>query len=284
MHLFTWYDVELDLKRNRELWPKSWNRVDVYNNEIVINVDAKNNTESENESALKKIFANCYHDGYVQREFDKSRMDVIYEEGEEEDRMIPVRTPLFRDIYVRNENETKSAQLPIPIIAFHSYKGGVGRTLSLISLAKEISGMYEDKKRLLIIDADVEAPGLTWMLDKEQENAPISYLDLLSLMHFHDINDELAENVAKLMRKSNLVIETERLEIEQYFLPVYRKKEQMMNIFSNTERVIDIQDNKYVITEFLSMLGSALKADLVLVDLRAGITEFSAPFLFDSRV
>ena len=43
MHLFTWYDVELDLKRNRELWPKSWNRVDVYNNEIVINVDAKNN-------------------------------------------------------------------------------------------------------------------------------------------------------------------------------------------------------------------------------------------------
>lgn len=284
MHLFTWYDVELDLKRNRELWPKSWNRVDVYNNEIVINVDVKNNTESENESALKKIFANCYHDGYVQREFDKSRMDVIYEEGEEEDRMIPVRTPLFRDIYVRNENETKSAQLPIPIIAFHSYKGGVGRTLSLISLAKEISGMYEDKKRLLIIDADVEAPGLTWMLDKEQENAPISYLDLLSLMHFHDINDELAENVAKLMRKSNLVIETERLEIEQYFLPVYRKKEQMMNIFSNTERVIDIQDNKYVITEFLSMLGSALKADLVLVDLRAGITEFSAPFLFDSRV
>ena len=90
MHLFTWYDVELDLKRNRELWPKSWNRVDVYNNEIVINVDVKNNTESENESALKKIFANCYHDGYVQREFDKSRMDVIYEEGEEEDRMIPV--------------------------------------------------------------------------------------------------------------------------------------------------------------------------------------------------
>lgn len=55
MHLFTWYDVELDLKRNRELWPKSWNRVDVYNNEIVINVDAKNNTESENESALKRF-------------------------------------------------------------------------------------------------------------------------------------------------------------------------------------------------------------------------------------
>lgn len=62
------------------------------------------------------------------------------------------------------------------------------------------------------------------MLDKERENAPISYLDILSLMHFHDINDELAENVAKLIRKSNLVIETERLEIEQYFLPVYRKK------------------------------------------------------------
>jgi len=32
------------------------------------------------------------------------------------------------------------------------------------------------------------------------------------------------------------------------------------------------------------MVGAALKADLILVDLRAGITDFSAPFLFDARV
>lgn len=51
------------------------------------------------------------------------------------------------------------------ILAFHSYKGGVGRTLSLIAFFREL--IYQDKgKKILIIDADLEAPGLTWMIQK----------------------------------------------------------------------------------------------------------------------
>lgn len=37
MKLFTWHDVEMEFFRHREMWPDSWNRVDVYNEEIVIN-------------------------------------------------------------------------------------------------------------------------------------------------------------------------------------------------------------------------------------------------------
>ena len=58
----------------------------------------------------------------------------------------------------------------------------------------------------------------------------------------------------------------------------------MLDIFSSPEKIIANQNNKYIISEFLSMIGAALKADIVLVDLRAGVTEFSAPFLFDPRV
>ncbi len=58
----------------------------------------------------------------------------------------------------------------------------------------------------------------------------------------------------------------------------------MLNIYSSPEKIISVQKDKYVITEFLSRLGAALGTDLVLVDLRAGVTEFSAPFLFDARV
>ena len=122
------------------------------------------------------------------------------------------------------------------------------------------------------------------MLFRSQEHAAISYLDVLSLMHFHDINTELAEKIAGLVRKSSLTISTEKLETEHYFLPVYREKEQLLDIFSSPEKIIANQNNKYIISEFLSMIGAALEADIVLVDLRAGVTEFSAPFLFDPRV
>lgn len=169
-------------------------------------------------------------------------------------------------------------------MAFHSYKGGVGRTLSLISLAREISEIYGNQKKLLIIDADLEAPGLTWMLGQGQNAEKISYLDLLELLHFNTVDDNFTQSVAKLVETNVIKIETEKLEVEHYFLPVYRQKDQMMNIYSSPEKVIAVQKDKYIITEFLSRLGAVLKTDMVLVDLRAGITEFSAPFLFDPRV
>ena len=49
MRLFTWYDIEVELKKKRNLWPSWWNRVDVYSDEIVVNIDPKRNVEEEND-------------------------------------------------------------------------------------------------------------------------------------------------------------------------------------------------------------------------------------------
>lgn len=283
MQIFTWHDVERKIEKS--IWPKSWNRVDVYNDEIVINICKELHNPKEDEDVLKKIFGKFYDGESIEIEFDQTMMYITYEEGDQAERFRKTSSPLFKDIGLKNKTETMVPKLPgAPVIAFHSYKGGVGRTLSLIALAKGISERYGDKKKILIIDSDLEAPGLTWMINGSQENAPISYLDILSLMHFHDINVELAEKIAGLAKKSNLIIETEKLETEHFFLPVYREKEQLLDIFSSPEKIITCQNNKYVIAEFISMIGTALGADLVLVDLRAGVTEFSAPFLFDMRV
>lgn len=283
MQIFTWHDVEKKIEKS--IWPQSWNRVDVYNDEIVINICTELHNPNEDKDVLKKIFGKLYDGESIEVEFDQTKLYIIYEEGEQTERCRKTSSPLFKDIGLKNKIETVVPKLPgSPIIAFHSYKGGVGRTLSLIALAKGISERYEDKKKILIIDSDLEAPGLTWMINGSQENAPISYLDILSLMHFHDINAELAEKIAGIAKKSNLVIETEKLETEHFFLPVYREKEQLLDIFSSPEKIIAVQNNKYIIAEFMSMIGRALGVDLILVDLRAGVTEFSAPFLFDARV
>lgn len=45
-----------------------------------------------------------------------------------------------------------------PIICFYSFKGGVGRTLALYGAAVD---MYRTGRRVLIVDGDLEAPGLS---------------------------------------------------------------------------------------------------------------------------
>lgn len=285
MRLFTWYDIEVELKKKRYMWPVWWNRVDVYSDEIVINIDPKRNDKEENEEIFTKIFGKLYMNGKVMVEFNQKLLEVIYEEGDEADRTEPVKSPLFKDIFTKDEGETKKNDLSgSPIVVFHSYKGGVGRTLALISLVREISETYGTQKKVLIIDADLEAPGLTWMLGQGKNNEKISYFDMLELLHFNDVNGDFVRNVAKIVETNVIKVVTEKLEVEHYFLPVYREKAQMMNIYSSPEKIITVQKDKYVITEFLSKLGAVLGADLVLVDLRAGVTEFSAPYLFDYRV
>ncbi len=57
-----------------------------------------------------------------------------------------------------------------------------------------------------------------------------------------------------------------------------------MNVASRPEQVLLTQENKFYITETIAEIAKKMGVDLVLVDLRAGVTEYSAPFLFDPRV
>ena len=86
------------------------------------------------------------------------------------------------------------------------------------------------------------------------------------------------------MENSQLKFHNSKMSVSQYFMPTYRLKDQLLNIYSNPERIMSGEKNKYIITDALSHIGHLLKADMVLVDLRAGISEYSAPFLFDPRV
>ena len=283
---FTWHDIEVFLKEHQSSWPDSWNDVKVYTDEVVIYSSIADNDHEADQSYLKEIFTKNYdrNENRILIDFTQSYLDVVFEWEEGGSKRNLLFTPLFKDIYYRDiKSGPESDKLPgARILAFHSYKGGVGRTLSLISLLRECSAKYDNKK-ILVIDADLEAPGLTWMLEKEQ-NGYVSYLDVLSVMHFENITDEIIKNLVELIKVSTITVATDKKNVEQYFLPVYREEKQVMDIFSSPEKILLTQDNKFYITETISRLGAALGADFVLVDLRAGITEHSAPYLFDPRV
>lgn len=65
-----------------------------------------------------------------------------------------------------------------PLVTFYSFKGGVGRTTSLVSCAWQLA---REGKRVVIIDLDLEAPGLGALLDAEtQRGAVDAIVDFLA--------------------------------------------------------------------------------------------------------
>ncbi len=286
IRFFTWYDIETEFEDRRLSWPESWSDVKVYSDCVVISCRQSTQETEKNRQYLKEIFTKNYNiqQNKILIDFNQTYLDVFFEETEEENQKKKKYAPLFKDVRFSIEKIKAGTKkfTGARILAFHSYKGGVGRTLSLISLLRECTAKYPEKK-ILVIDGDLEAPGLTWMLE-ERGQSSISYIDILSVMNFDNDTEDMVKRLAEQIRTSVIPVETDEIEVEQFFVPAYRDRKQVMSIYSNSERVLISKDNKFYITETISKLGAELGADLVLIDLRAGITEYSAPFLFDPRV
>lgn len=70
------------------------------------------------------------------------------------------------------ESTQAGAAQPYPkIVTFYSYKGGMGRTTALVASALELIRQH---KNVLMIDTDLEAPGLSTFFYPESDDASIS--------------------------------------------------------------------------------------------------------------
>lgn len=276
--LFTWHDIEDIFEENRNTWPKTWVDVQVYSDSVEIYQNGDEPQVSDIQY-LKEIFGRNYstENNTLRIDFTGIYLEVtfLYDDSQKVEKKYG---PLFRDIYFQKCENTDSDFDGVKMIAFHSYKGGVGRTLSLTAFLRQCTEKYPDKK-ILVLDADVEAPGLTWMAEAGYRR--ISYLDILSIMNYEQITDQMLEKLCDLVKTSTVSVSTDQKIIDQYFIPVYREKEQNMNVGSKPEQVLMTQENKFYITETIAKMAGKLGVNLVLIDLRAGITEYSAPFLFD---
>lgn len=63
-----------------------------------------------------------------------------------------------------SKKSRREASEPTPIVTFYSYKGGVGRSMAVLNVASLIASRGF---RVLIIDFDLEAPGLSHLLGKD---------------------------------------------------------------------------------------------------------------------
>lgn len=285
--LYTWHDVEKILLLDKTNWPAEWINIETFSTELIIYVNNIDETVKEHTRIyLKQLLKQYYSEDQIWIDKTKTKMELYWEKTETEEKAQSVPFPLFKDfLYVNESNHVKLPELSgVPVTVFHSYKGGVGRTLSLITMVRDLIQEFGTEKKVLIIDSDVEAPGLTWLGREQNGSYPISYMDILAIIGAKGDDDEIIENVSRVIEQSVLTFHTDMLEVSQYFLPTYRIEEQIFDIYASPERIMAGEKNKYIIVDVLSKIGKVLNVDMVLVDLRAGVSEYSAPFLFDSRV
>ncbi len=199
---------------------------------------------------------------------------------------VPSQYPLWRDqAYL----DPEVVQLPTPweggphVCAFHSFKGGVGRTTTLMTyVAATVGKKKNGTTRLLLIDADLEAPGISFWL--EPTNRPtVSFVHLLEAVHYppKDVDCSL-EYFASELRKTSLNVSGVSREV--FILPAALELSEIMDMPVHPEHIASNPENPWLLSDHIRALGQKLRADIIFIDLRAGLSELASPLLFDPRI
>lgn len=285
MNFYSWKDIDRYCRLKCREWTDYASAIEAYPSELI--VYRKAHATQTVTQGMSQLFGEKYDKKSKCIHMDIGNLVLPITEQEEEISIEDHVVPLFKEVLYHSTSYPKKQLPPLkkPVIAFHSYKGGVGRTLSLIAFAKAWAAAFAGKNdaRLLIVDADIEAPGLTWIQDTPAEDT-LSYLDLLTLIQDNTNIEQIVDLACSKLKTSIIPVETTTQTIEHVFLPAYRYEEQLFDLYATPETIVNRKDSEYVLAQVLSKICQKLGLGAVLVDLRAGISEYSSTLLLDSRV
>jgi len=169
------------------------------------------------------------------------------------------------------ENQQHFNQNDVPVVTFYSYKGGVGRTTSLITFANYYA--YHYKKKVVILDFDFEAPGFTNYFDfslddLEKKNGVLEYLldkeaskEKLNLIHDYmiDVSKEYSGDGSIYVMPSGNLFGEENLT--SYIEALAR---------------VDINSTDTITNQILGLIKDikeAIDPDVILIDSRTGFND-----------
>lgn len=106
----------------------------------------------------------------------------------------------------RNKSSIKGKS-KAPIVTFYSYKGGMGRTTTMVAYAMSlaVNDNNLEKKRVVIIDCDLEAPG---------------YLNFFDLSEHNGLQSGKKNGLVEFLSDAQLTSHPEDLDISDYIINV----------------------------------------------------------------
>ena len=300
LRLLTWLDVRRTLAQKTHYGsklPEEIVRLSCFSDALEVGVKNEDDRQAAS-SILKEWFGNWYQDqedrSFIELDIDNAQLPVEFIEGEDKSNQVINIRPFWKEVSCLEDQEDNSQNINLPelnfkkpeLIAFYSFKGGVGRSLhlaaymfSLLEQAKEINQAL----KLLVIDADLEAPGLTYWNAYEKQQPSVSFIDFIESYHYPPVSSEETINFFAREIKKSAKIEGRST---RYFLPTFIKDEQLLDTPILPENLVinSIDKNSWEFGDAIYKLGQAINADYVLIDLRTGLSEISSPILFDPRI
>jgi len=297
---FTWLDVERRLKQCSALWsklPETIQGVDCFSDGMEVR---RSGEDHEVDTWLGSIFGHAYRPETSSIRLRIGTTDYPVELVQDDDqgsRPIGQPYPLWQDMTYLPAGEDEQAVPSSPINAaepaqwttgptlasFHSFKGGVGRTTALMTyVAACLQAPGSGTRKILIVDADLEAPGVSFWLD--EDNRPsVSFVQLLEALHYPPLDVETTlDFFSDELRKTSLSVSG--MQRELFVLPAALDLSGIQDMRVTPEHLARHPENPWQLSDHLHALGRRLEADAVFVDLRAGLSELASPILFDPRV
>lgn len=153
------------------------------------------------------------------------------------------------------------------VVTFYSLRGGVGRTTALVNAARILA---RRGRRVVCVDMDLEAPGLSTLLGLPEPDVNQGTVALLlALEQGGDV--DVRDHVQRAGE-----------EVELYCLPAG----QVSATYAERLRLIDpeiwYRESGNPLHRMLDLIAkSSLNPDIILLDARTGIAPANAPLLFD---
>lgn len=196
---------------------------------------------------------------------------------------IQLPLPLWSDILMAPEPDQPavldedSPNKSTQIVTFYSFKGGVGRSTAL-GLVAGILASYN--RRVVMVDFDLEAPGITILFRSDAENLDGEQYGVLDYLHQRYLTPE--QNIpsiescisqVKLSARGELFLVTAGEYDENYIHRLAGLNRQALENFYRSAT--------NPINQLMEDIKTQLNPDVILIDARPGFDDTSAIALFD---
>lgn len=153
-------------------------------------------------------------------------------------------------------------------VTFYSYKGGVGRTLALANVAVALA---KRNKKVLLVDFDLEAPGLTTLKEFSEASSCPGIVDfVLNYIHSGKAPNALEYIHSCIIKNSSF--ENGAISID--IMPAGRVDDKYSLRYSRLDWGYLYDDKEgFLLMEDLRAQWGAMGYDYVLIDSRTGLTD-----------
>jgi len=164
----------------------------------------------------------------------------------------------------------------IPIAAALSVKGGTGRTTTAVAFA--LHWAESAKRPILLVDADLEAPGISYLFEAFAGRPKISLEDLITLAHAEEVDGAPATTrfIAERLRDHHLPGDI-------FVLPLRRDIAELASSSIRPEH-LSTPERPFALADLLSDVAEHLGAAGVVVDVRAGLVPIGVNLAMDPDV